>query len=133
MNDKLLERIAALETELAALKAEAEKPAPKFKVGDTAYIKVTITELQDEHGKYEVMDGDDDYLEYAESDLLPAAPALVPVVPGELKPADEVYVKGKFSDVVNDGDISYVIEWSWQGEKRRSRECSIPANVYQVR
>lgn len=124
------ERIAKLQAELDALKAEAAKPAPKYKVGDTAYVKITIESGPDEDGDYV----DEEYGLYLnESDLLPAAPALVPVVPGELKPGDEVYVKVQYRSTDSDGDISYRVTWTAFGETRTSNENSIPANVYQVR
>ena len=129
--EELEARTAALAAEIAALKAEAEKPAPKFKVGDTAYVKVTICQVLSDGYKVEDVDGD--YLEYPESSLLPAAPALVPVVPGELKPGDEVYVKVQYRSTDSDGDISYRVTWTAFGETRTSNENSIPANVYQVR
>ena len=87
---------------LAALKAEAEKPAPKFKKGDRAYIPVEVIRLPGEivDGKYIVVHKETDlHWPIAESDLLPASPALVPVVPGELNPGDEVYVKAKFAKI----------------------------------
>lgn len=144
MDEQTRKRIEELErinreqaAQIAALKAEAEKPAPKFKVGDTAYIKVTITEPKDEDGDYEVKLGDDDYGAFTrEADLLPAAPALVPVVPGELKPGDEVYVKATVRRTWSDGDVSfYTIYRTFDGIQHDDDEVrlSIPANVYQVR
>ena len=126
------ERIEKLQAELDALKAEAAT-APKFKVGDTAYVKVTISQVMSDG--YEVEDVDGDHLEYPESSLLPSAPRLVQADPAKLKPGDEVYVKGRVRTIWSDGDVSFYTRYrTFDGVEHNDEEArlSIIANVYRL-
>ena len=115
------ERIEKLQAELDALKAEAAT-APKFKVGDTAYVKVTISQVMSDG--YEVEDVDGDYLEYPESSLLPSAPRLVQADPDKLKRGDEVWIKGEYTEIDADGDLWF---------DTPGRETFVkPSNVYRL-
>ena len=119
------ERIAKLQAELDALKAEAAT-APKYKVGDRLIVPVIVMQDIDEDGDYYVKHTvtGEELGHMSESDLLPAAPRLVQADPAKLKPGDEVWIKGTYSRIDCEGDLWFdVIE---------RRTFLKPANVYRL-
>ena len=120
------ERIAKLQAELDALKAEAAKPATKYKVGDRLIVPVTILQGMDGDGDYYVkhtVTGEEIGC-IPESDLLPAAPRLVQADPDKLKRGDEVWIKGEYTEIDADGDLWF---------DTPGRETFVkPSNVYRL-
>lgn len=117
------ERIAKLQAELDALKAEA---ATKYKVGDRLIVPVTILQGMDGDGDYYVkhtVTGEEIGC-IPESDLLPAAPRLVQADPDKLKRGDEVWIKGEYKEIDADGDLWF---------DTPGRETFVkPSNVYRL-
>ena len=127
------ERIAKLQAELDALKAEAAKPAPKYKVGDTVGItgKVSKTDYDDREFPYFVKFSNKDLDDwFRECELLPSAPRLVQADPAKLKPGDEVWIKARFDRVDDDFDIKFFSDCSTRTGDYAG--YSIETNVYRL-
>ena len=119
------ERIAKLQAELDALKAEAAT-APKYKVGDRLIVPVIVMQDIDEDGDYYVKHTvtGEELGHMSESDLLPAAPRLVQADPDKLKRGDEVWIKGEYKEIDADGDLWF---------DTPGRETFVkPSNVYRL-